>query len=216
MSKVKEFWEGYYGGGEIPWESHTPWSTPLLRKLLAEPSLAALPRASARVLVPGCGRGFEARLCADEGFADVTGADLLPAALQAARALDTTPAHKKIRYVEADMVAEGAADRLGTYDLVVERAMFCALPPKLWEAFLANTHALLKPGGLYAGLFFVLSPAELAAYTREGPPFPISEEELGQRLTPHFDPVMFQTAPVYLPGSPGQTPVGSVGIFRRR
>ena len=70
-------WEQLYRQGETPWEKGAPH--PALIRWLKENSL------SGRVLVPGCGFGYDVRALAATG-AEVLGLDMAPFAITTARA----------------------------------------------------------------------------------------------------------------------------------
>lgn len=112
-----------------------------------------------RVLIPGAGTGYEARLFAERGH-DVTAIDFSDAAIEAAQ-------RRGHRVVKADFFAYGEKG----FDLVYERAFLCALPRRLWPAWASRMAELVHPGGELAG-FFYLDDNE------RGPPFGTSEHAL--------------------------------------
>ncbi|HZE59527.1 MAG TPA: methyltransferase domain-containing protein [Burkholderiales bacterium] len=92
-----------------------------------------------RVLVPGCGSGYEIRQFAERGD-DVLGIDFSDAALERARKL-ALPAR------QADFFALDERP----FDVVYERTFLCALPRHRWPAWSARMPMLVRPGGLLAG-----------------------------------------------------------------
>jgi SAM-dependent methyltransferase len=164
-SSLPEFWDTRYRGGTTPWDAgrvpdllrvHVPGFPP-----------------GARVLVPGCGSGYEIYYLAENGF-DVTGIDFSRSAVERARRNLGCFAQ---RVQEADFFAFGGA---GDFDVIYERAFLCALPRKLWHAYALRAALLLKPGGLLAGFFFFDDHPR-------GPPFGTSEAELEGLLGPGFE-----------------------------
>jgi SAM-dependent methyltransferase len=123
-------------------------------------------------LIPGCGLGHEVALLAQAGW-DVSAIDFSAVAVRAARANLGSWAE---RVQEADFFNYQPARKL---QCIYERAFLCALAPALHAAIAARWAALLPPGGLLAGFFF-LEP------TKGGPPFGISSAQLEALLRPHF------------------------------
>lgn len=124
-----------------------------------------------RVLVPGCGTGYEVRLFVERGH-DVLGIDFSDAALEAARR--QLGAHAKcVRKADFFALQEEP------FDLVYERAFLCALPRARWPAWADAMARLVRPGGKLAG-FFYLDDNE------RGPPFGISRAQLGEMLGEAF------------------------------
>jgi SAM-dependent methyltransferase len=70
------------------------------------------------------------------------------------------------------------------FDWIYERALLCALPPRLWPDYGAAVSRLLRPGGLLAGFFFV---DDAAGEPRRGPPFAAHRAEIDGLFRPGFD-----------------------------
>jgi SAM-dependent methyltransferase len=164
-SSRPEYWEPLYR------EARTPWDQGGVPSALDE-FLQIFPP-PARVLVPGCGSGYEVTRFAEAGF-DVTGIDFSPAAVERARQL-TGQWSKHVR--QADFFALDEEDGV---DLIYERAFLCALPPRLWEDYAKQCARLLRPGGLLAGFFFFRDD-EL------GPPYGLQAGELEALLAADFE-----------------------------
>jgi SAM-dependent methyltransferase len=165
-----DFWDERYAAG------FTPWDLGRAPAGLAEWA-AAQPR-GARVLIPGCGRAYEAALFASAGLA-VTAIDIAPQAVAAARAV--LGEASGVALLEVDFFAPLPGE---PYDLIYERAFACALPPRLWPAWARRCAALLAPGGRLAGYFLIDEAVDPA--TRRGPPFAMRRAELEALLEPYF------------------------------
>ena len=124
-------------------------------------------------LIPGCGSGYEVGYLSDAGW-DVTAIDFSPAAVTAARSVLGPWA---ARVVEADFFTFTPPKPL---DLIYERAFLCALPRQMWPQLAARWAALLAPGALLAGFFYVDDAPK-------GPPFGITSDALAVLLTPYFE-----------------------------
>ena len=132
-----------------------------------------------RVLVPGCGSGYEVRAFAERGH-DVLGIDFSDAALERA---------KRNLGKLADCVRKADFFQLDEtpFDLVYERTFLCALPRRLWPQWARTLPRLVRAGGRLAG-FFYLNDNE------RGPPFGIDAAALGQLRGKNFQ--LIEEAPV--------------------
>ena len=126
---------------------HTPWD-----KGSASPPLSAFLEKhplTGRVLVPGCGLGYDARLLARQG-ASVVGLDIAPSAVRQARAL---PAEGELSFEVGDFL-NLAENYHGQFDTVVEHTCLCALDPAQRLAYVRSVLQALKPDGHYLAVFF--------------------------------------------------------------
>jgi hypothetical protein len=175
------FWDERFARGFTPWDQ--AGVQPQFEAFAAaHPDLA--------VLIPGCGNAWEAGWLAGHGRT-VRAIDFAPAAVASARAA----LGRYAAVVEqADFYAYEPPFAAGW---VFERAFLCALPPAQRVHYAQRMAALLKPGALLAGYFFIDEP-------QKGPPFPIDRDELDALLTPYF---------TLLDEQPG---VGSLPVFEGR
>ena len=170
-------WDDRWARGDTPWDMAQP-APPLVRAV----ERGIVPR-GARVLVPGCGAGHDARFLAASGC-DVTAVDISATALAKARALAEGEG-ARVAFVEADLFA--LPQELGTFDVVWEHTCFCAIDPSRRDDYVRAVAGALRPGGRLVGLFFDIRP-------ETGPPFGTSAEEIRHRFAPHFDPVSVEPA----------------------
>lgn len=171
-SSLPEFWDTRYRGGVTPWDAQgVPPRLELWLKDL---------KAKLRVLVPGCGTGYEVRAFAERGH-DVVAIDFADAALQAARG-QLGALSGRVR--KADFFAFEA----GPFDVIYERAFLAALPRRLWPQWAARVAALLRPGGELVGFFYFDD-------NQRGPPFGTSSGQLGGLLQKDFQLVEDQAIP---------------------
>jgi SAM-dependent methyltransferase len=162
-----EFWEKRFRENFTPWDAgHAPLA--LQRFLLTEPR-------GRRVLVPGCGSGYEVRAFAEAGH-DVLAVDFAPAAVERAQRL-LGPLSDRVK------LADFFETDLGVpYDLVYERAFLCSLPRPLRPRYAQRVRGLLGPGGRIAG-FFYFEEGE------RGPPFGLKPGELEALLSLSFEEI---------------------------
>lgn len=164
-------------------QSFTPWDKGGVPQDLQR-FVAQSPR-SLRTLIPGCGTGYEVACLTRAGW-DVTAIDFSPAAVAAAKRNLGDLADK---VVQADFFTFEPPQ---PPELIYERAFLCALPVRMRGAIAERWAALLPPGGLLTGYFF-LDPSE------KGPPFGIAQAELDTLLNPCFERLEDRTVSDSLP-----------------
>lgn len=160
-----EFWEKRFR------ENFTPWDAGRVPAALAQ-FLKTEPRGQ-RVLIPGCGSGYEVRAFEEAGF-ETLAIDFAPAAVDRARQTLGPLAHL-VRLLDFFAFDPGAP-----FDLVYERAFLCALPRRMWLGYAPRVAELLRPGGRLAGFFYFDD-------TERGPPFGLKVGELESLLGEHLD-----------------------------
>lgn len=151
-------WSRDYQDGNTPWDKG--YGAPPLKEFLDRKPFTG------RVLVPGCGRGHDARLLAGQG-AEVVGQDISTLAIEMARAIELVGNET---YATGDFLDPNAD--LGRFDLVFEHTCLCAIFPEERAAYVRAVHRALKPGGQFLAIFFtnIDSP--------EGPPFQVTVDEI--------------------------------------
>jgi methyl halide transferase len=156
---TREFWEERFASGRTPWDRGAP--NPQLEAWLEAGALAPC-----RILVPGCGSGYEVAALAAHGF-EVTALDYADAAV--ART-------KKLLEGRSLRAAVATADVLGwsvdrPFDAIYEQTCLCALYPDHWRAYADRLHAWLRPGGRLFALFMQFPRPGAAQGSIEGPPY---------------------------------------------
>jgi SAM-dependent methyltransferase len=166
-----EFWDERFAAGFMPWDQGRVPAALLT-------FVGRTGHTGGRVLIPGCGSGYEAGWLDAQGLV-VTAIDYSPAALERARTvLAPAIAARVLRC--ADFFTFSAP----AFDWIYERAFLAALPPARWPAWAARLPSLLVSGGEVAGLFYVAD--ELPA-SRRGPPFVTTRAELDLLLSDAFE-----------------------------
>lgn len=154
------FWQEHFEKGRTPWDRGG--ASPQLQAWIAQGVL----QAGQRVLVPGCGRGWEVAALAALG-AEVTAVDIAPAALEAC-ANQLKEAGLSATLVEADLLQWQPAQ---PFDRIYEQTCLCAIHPDLWVDYAGRLHDWLRPGGQLALLAVqALRPAAQEGVV-EGPPY---------------------------------------------
>ncbi len=138
-------WDALWTTGVTPWDMGEP--SPPLVAWLREGRLPT----GRRVLLPGCGRAYEARLLAEAGY-EVVGVDLSPQAVAAAHA--ALPDLPRVSILLADMIAD--VDRIAAtpFDWAFDQTFFCAIEPRDRAPAAAALARSLRTGGELWALTF--------------------------------------------------------------
>lgn len=155
-----DFWQARFAEGKLPWDRGAP--NPQLLQWIEDNALAP----GSRVLVPGCGQGWEVLALAAAGFA-ATGVDFAPGALALCRRhLDAAGVTAAL--VDADVLHWQPP---APVDTVFEQTCLCALYPDYWTRYAAQVRDWLRPGGRLLALFMQAPRPEAESGIIEGPPY---------------------------------------------
>ena len=171
MTLQETDWDGHYEQGDIPWDEGG--AAPVLVGLLDDGVFSE----GSSVLAPGCGMGHDVALLAEAGSL-VTGLDISAMAVDAASKRYPVP-HAKFEVGDL-FDPEWAAGRV--FDRVWEHTCFCAINPSQREDYVESMYRLLKPEGLFVGLFFT----DTGVPFEEGPPFETSRDEVVELFSSRF------------------------------
>jgi SAM-dependent methyltransferase len=156
---TKGFWEQRFAEGNTPWDRGE--SSPQLEKWIRSGLLKPC-----RILVPGCGSGYEVVELALAGF-EVTGLDYSDRAI--ARAHDNLKdAGVDATLVQADALA-WRPDR--PFDALYEQTCLCALYPDHWREYADQIYRWTAPGGRLFALFVQMLREGAAQGFVQGPPY---------------------------------------------
>jgi SAM-dependent methyltransferase len=178
-----DFWQRLYDTGGSLWNLGT--ATPAFVKFLHEPTTPK----PGRMIVPGCGQGYDALLFARHGF-EVVGVDFAESAVVAARRSAERQGVRNAEFVQADLFAL-PPEWNGTFDYALEYTCFCAIDPARRAEYVDVIARLLKPGGTLFALFY---PIRAGA---DGPPFLVSEDEIRRLFSPAFVIMEWRAQPEY-------------------
>ena len=171
MKLDQSFWEEKYKHHRTGWD--IGGVSPQLQDYFGD-----LTEKNQKILIPGCGNGYEAIWLAQNGFTDVTVIDL--AATPLAHIQSKAPSIKTIQgnFFQVD----------GYFDLIIEQTFFCALDPSLRPQYVDKMATLLKPKGILAGLLFSIE------FDRKGPPFGGNVAEYQELFDEKFDLITLEPA----------------------
>ena len=100
-----------------------------------------------KILIPGCGRGFEGVYLRENGFKNVFLVDYSKAALDEVK--KTSP-----DFPNENLICSDFFEIKGQFDLIIEQTLFCALDPSLRSKYVEKMNELLTPEGKLVGLLF--------------------------------------------------------------
>ncbi|QRW05576.1 thiopurine S-methyltransferase [Ceratobasidium sp. AG-Ba] len=180
-------WDAAWKEGATPWDAGAPQMP--LRQVFETNIVADLniPK-SGRVLVPGCGRGYDAIYFASQGY-NVLGADLSPTAINEAKGrvfFLPQSANLKIEYQVIDFF-QNFAFAEHPFDIVYDYTFFCAIPPSMRESWGQRMTEIVKPGGYLITLMYPIDPERAR---NDGPPFPVDVEAYTRVLEQSWEKVL--------------------------
>lgn len=162
-----DFWEDKYNNNQTGWDIGYP-STPIVEYI------DQLTNKNLKILIPGCGRGYELEYLWNQGFKNAFGLDVAPSAQYEFL--------KRVPDFPADQFQIGSFwDLSEKFDLIIEQTFYCAISPLSREDYIAKMSNLIVPGGKLTGLLFDFP------LTEQGPPFGGSLEEYKERFSKHFN-----------------------------
>lgn len=116
---------------------------------------------NAKVLIPGCGSGYEIKAFAEAGY-DVTAIEFAPFAAERAK--------RMVGPALADRIIVGDFFEydfpLAAFDVIYERGFVCSFTPDRRPAYRDRVAQLLKYRGLLLGYYYYNKPS-----LADGPPF---------------------------------------------
>ena len=187
---ARDFWDARYQHSVTPWDRGD--TNPALVKWLDEKSLQPC-----RILVPGCGRGYEVVELARRSF-EVTAVDFSPQAIQSVQS-KLNSSGLKAKLVQTDLFTWAPES---VFDAIYEQTCLCALLPEQWPAYANLLAKWIRPKGQLFALF-------MQTGKESGPPFHCDIEVMRRLFTDdywHWP----DTEPVEAPHSPGFFELGVV------
>lgn len=155
-----DFWQQRFASQRTPWDRGEV--NPALGPLIA----GGVFPAGARVLVPGCGSGYEVARLAAAGCR-VLAVDYAPAAVALTRER-LARAGLDAQVVEADLLAWSPSEH---FDVVWDQACLCALHPDHWVAYARRLADWTAPGGTLVLLAVQVEREGRRQGFIEGPPY---------------------------------------------
>jgi SAM-dependent methyltransferase len=177
-SNQPEFWTVRYAAGKTPWDFGGVPSA--LKSFLERSSVPG------RILIPGCGSGYEVQVFHAAGY-DVSAIDFSPAAVDQAKRVLGVLAE---RIILGDFFTYDFGER--RFDLIYERTFLCSMSPSRWLEYVDRMADLLVPGGRLIGVFLY------GQRPSSGPPFPLTDAD-AKLFERHFQLVRSEAVTDSLP-----------------
>jgi len=157
------YWDKKYQKNEANWDLKS--ANPVFEELIDNEDILK----PGRMLIPGCGKGFDAIAAAKRGF-EVTAIDFSAEAIKFGKNL-AKKENVKVNFLTEDFFI--LDEKYANYfDSIYEYTTYCAINPERRDEFARQISRLLKPGGKYLTILF---PVEDRA---GGPPFGINPVEV--------------------------------------
>ena len=164
-------WESFYQEDDLMWD-HGEASPGLVDFL----STTEADIAPGQALVPGCGRGHDARALSKAGWR-VTGLDIAPSSVPMARELAATEG-LKIDFRLGNFLED---EPYQPFDLLFEHTLFCAISLGQRDAYVRAAKRWLRPGGTYLAVNYIITDDD------GDPPFSTTAGELDERFLRDFE-----------------------------
>ncbi len=161
-----EFWSKRYQ------EQQTGWDLGRISPPLKE-YIDQLTDKTKKILIPGCGRGYEGLYLLQKGFKNVFFLDFSQEAINEIK--KTNPLIPDNQFICIDYFK-----LKGRYDLILEQTMFCAIDPTLRAEYVRQTSDLLNENGKAVGLLFNRD-------FEGGPPYGGNKNDYNRLFTEHFN-----------------------------
>lgn len=165
-SNQPDFWTVRYAAGKTPWDFGGVPSA--LKSFLERSSVPG------RILIAGCGSGYEVQAFHSAGY-DVSAIDFSPAAVDQAKRVLGVLAE---RLILGDFFTHDFGQR--RFDLIYERTFLCSMSPSRWPEYVNRMADLLMPGGRLIGVFLY------GQRPSPGPPFPLTDAEANKLFKKRF------------------------------
>lgn len=145
-----DFWEDKWNTSNIGWDLGEV--SPPIKQYIDQ-----INDKSIKILIPGCGNGYEVEYLVNNGFTNVHLVEISIGAINSFKS--RCPDFPNNRIIHADFFTLD-----GQFDLIIEQTFFCAIEPTFRENYVEQMTKLLKKGGKLIGLLF-------NTYFSDGPPF---------------------------------------------
>lgn len=157
-----DFWEELYRSNSVAWDLKTP--TPAFIDLLDSEYFLN----KKKMLVVGCGYGYDAIEAAKKGFI-VTALDFSETAIEFAKTLSEKE-KVSVNFLVEDFFNLNDSF-LNSFEIIFDYVTYCAIDPARRKEYADKISQLLKPEGLFA---IILFPVENRV---GGPPFAVDVNE---------------------------------------
>jgi hypothetical protein len=174
MKLNQKYWQNRYETNDIAWDAGKI-TTPI------KEYIDQIKDKSIKILIPGCGNGYEFEYLINNGFGNSFVVDY------AQKPIDNLK-QRMPKCNPSQLIISDFFELEGSYDLIIEQTFFCALNPELRSKYVQKMVSLLSPKGKLIGLLFQFPLTEV------GPPFGGSKEEYLNLFSTNFEIKTIETA----------------------
>ncbi|MFM9987628.1 methyltransferase domain-containing protein [Flavobacterium sp.] len=174
MKLNQKYWQNRYETNDIAWDAGKI-TTPI------KEYIDQIDDKSIKILIPGCGNGYEFEYLINNGFGNSFVVDYVQKPIDNLK--ERMPNCNPNQLIISDFF-----ELEGSYDLIIEQTFFCALNPELRAKYVQKILSLLSPKGKLIGLLFQFPLTEV------GPPFGGSKEEYLNLFSNNFKIKTIETA----------------------
>ncbi|MDY8137731.1 methyltransferase domain-containing protein [Aquimarina sp. 2201CG5-10] len=167
MIDNSQYWIKRYLNHQTGWDIGYP-SPPLIEYT------DQLPDKKIKILIPGCGHGYEAQYLYQKGFENTFVLDFAKPALENLK--KNVPDFPKNQLLYDDFF-----EYQDQFDLVLEQTFFCSLSKSKRDQYAKKMKQLITPGGKLVGVLFNKE------FEQEGPPFGGIKEEYTDLFSQYFN-----------------------------
>jgi methyl halide transferase len=165
------FWEERYRKNQTNWDTKS--ANPVFAKLIDDNNFTN----KGKILIVGCGKGYDAVLAAEKGY-DVTAIDFSLTAIEYAEQL-AIQKELNIKFLIEDIFTLNK-DYVESFDIVYEYATYCAINPERRKEFAIKISSLIKKGGRLIAILFPVDKRD------GGPPFSVDIQEFYKNFSEHL------------------------------
>ena len=167
----KDFWNKKWLENQTGWDIGFP--SPAIANFFKTVS-----NQDSKILIPGCGNGYEAEFLNEKGFKNVWIIDISEHAIESFK--------KRVPNFPKDQILCGDFFELkDDFDFVIEQTFFCAIQPDKRDDYCKKMAKIIRPTGVLVGLLFDF-PLET------GPPFGGDAAEYKKRFSKTFTKVSIE------------------------
>lgn len=168
-----ESWENIYQNEKPGWD--IGYVTPAIKEYYLEHCQTWLQ--PGHIIIPGCGFGHEVSFFLEHGFT-VTAIDFAKTPIEALHKKHGKKSQLKLLSQDIFLLT---SKEISPADYILEHTCFCAIPIRNRPKYVEFVKKFLKPKGVFFGLFYKFNDST------EGPPHPITDQEINDLFSPDFE-----------------------------
>jgi len=175
------YWEERYKTNQTNWDTKS--INPVFAELLDNLKIVK----PGKMLVAGCGKGYDAVLAAEKGY-EVTAVDFSSTAIDYAKQLAVQKG-VNIEFLIEDIFTLNE-DYTESFDVVYEYATYCAINPERRKEFSKKISSLIKKDGRLIAILFPVDKRDgglpRQAFSVTGPPFSVDIQEFYKNFSEYL------------------------------